>query len=103
VVKDCFVPHWRGFDKTCACETGDLFVNLARDAPHHRVLVLRWCSTQHTEMVIPIHYVSIRKKAYQARAVLKAQYCTDSNTSRGRITAANTANKKKEQNGRTTM
>jgi hypothetical protein len=71
VVKDCFVPYWRGFDETGACETGDLFVNLARDAPHHReagVTVVLY-STR-TEMGIPIHYVSNRKKTYQARAVL---------------------------------
>lgn len=36
MLKDCFVPYWRGFEKTCAGETGDLFVNLARDAPYHR-------------------------------------------------------------------
>jgi hypothetical protein len=36
VLKDCVIPYWRGFEKTCACETGCLLVNLGRNPPDHR-------------------------------------------------------------------
>lgn len=36
VLKDCLVPYWWGFEKTCTRETGCLLMNLGCNPPHHR-------------------------------------------------------------------
>ena len=80
MLKDCLVPYWWGFEKTCTRETGCLLMDLRCDPPHHlrgryikkdrvsRVQLRARCRTSRrhgTWMVI--HYVSNRTWYLQVR------------------------------------